>query len=195
MRSPTKRFVPWILPMALAGAACAVRPYAFRKDPGYASLPRINLTLTSHSLGPNLTAPARDLRHGIEAQLAEKRVAAAVDMYDERLPTIHIEMIDRGSIPSNSYDARSSSSSGEPRMGNAFADVHVSAANQGLGSWGMGDFRIVDVVVNASDRQAREPVTIGSVRALMGYDFVSADKAAEVVALLVQRHLPPNPAQ
>ena len=173
--------------LSISVAACAGQPYALRQDPAYATLPRVNLTATAHTLGPDLEQPVRDLRHGVESELARRHIAAAAPFYDERLPVIHLDVIDRGSINTHG-DRLPPPFMTEP--GNEFGEVY-SRADHGVGPTGVGDTRIVDVVVEISEPGALAPETIGRMRVVIVIDFVSTEKTAEMVAELVQRRLGP----
>jgi hypothetical protein len=171
--------------LSIAVAACAGQPYAFRQDPAYATLPRVNLTATAHTLGPDFERPVRDLRYGVESELARRQIAAATPFYDERLPVIHLDVIDRGSV--SMHDDRLPLPF-MSELGNEFGEVY-SRADHGVGRTGVGDTRIVDMVVELSEPGARAPETIGRMRVVIVNDFATAEKTAGMVADLVQRRL------
>jgi hypothetical protein len=180
----------------VAATACA-GPYAFRQDPAYATLPRVNLTATAHTLGPELDRPVRELRYGVEFALARQQVAAASPYFDERLPVIHLDVVDRGAAPTR-MDPMPPPYSSDPAT--SFSDTYTRA-DQGFGSAGVRQTRIIDVFVELSEPTTPDPgepraktpapEPIGQLRTLIVDDFASTEKTAEMIASLVQRRLAP----
>lgn len=78
--------------------SCVSQPYAFRQEPAYATLPRVNLHITTHqAVGYDVTL--RDFRYALEAELADQKVAAVADRFDPALRQVRVELVDRGWVP------------------------------------------------------------------------------------------------
>jgi hypothetical protein len=180
-----RRFGCWMIFFA-AMAACGRPPH---EDPAYAHLPHINLVLI-HRGGIALTRTAGEIRYEVEALLASDGIAVAGGPYDDGAPEFSFDLVDQGVLPGGSriVDLPGTSvPSADPYRGtNMESVVDVSDVSRGL----RGDSaRLVAGAVYM--RKPHEPGAqlLGEFRGVMGNDFASSVKLAEMIAALIRRGL------
>jgi len=178
------RPVPWVFLLVATMAACAARPY---QDPAYAHLPHVNLVMVHHG-GISLARTARDVRYEVESFLAENQIALACGPYDDGAPEFTLDLVDRGVIPGG--DRRSfnfpltSSPSGEP-----YGGIVSETPAESFDGPGADDARLLDGVVYMRRAHEKDVVLVGRVRGLVGYDFASSAKMAELIGALIRQGL------
>ncbi len=173
----------WHCLLAAAFAACTRRPF---QDPAYANLPHVNLFVVYHG-GSGQVRMTGELQYAVELALAEKRIALAGGPHDGLAPELQLDLVDLGILPGAERRALdfgpTDSYSGIGPEGRA--DVTDGL----MGSLRGDDARMVEGVVYMRRSTDHDFVCIGRVRGILGYDFASPAKMADVIATLVQRAL------
>jgi hypothetical protein len=169
-------------------AACAGRrPY---QDPAYAKLPRINLMLVHHG-GIAFSRTENEVRYELETLLASDCVALAGGPYVEGAPEFSLELVDQGILPGGSrvVDLPGvNTPSADPYRATSMDNV-VDVADVTIGSVRGDGARILAGYVYLRRPNERDPVLVGECRGVIGNDFASSVKMAEMIAALIRRGL------
>jgi hypothetical protein len=179
------RHFGWIV-FAAALAACGRRPH---EDPAYAHLPHINLVHVLRG-GIAMSRTAGEVRYEVETLLASDGIAVAGGPYDDKAPEFSFDLVDQGVLPGGSriVDLPGvNMPSADPYRGtNMESLIDVGDMSMGL----RGDTaRIVAGAVYMRKPHEPEPHLLGEFRGVIGNDFASSVKVAEVIAGLIRRGL------
>jgi hypothetical protein len=149
----------------------------------------VNLLLVHHG-GIAFTQTEREVRYEVETLLASDCIAVAGGPYVEGVPEFALDLVDQGPLPG----ARMIDMPGvqapptDPLRGSSF-DSAVDVADIALGGASGDGSRIVAGYVYLRRPYEREQILVGEFRSVIGSDFTSSVKLAEMVAALIRRGL------
>ena len=167
-------------------AACGRRPY---QDPAYAKLPRINLVLV-HRGGIAISRTAGEVRYEVETLLASDGIALAGGPYDDAAPEFALDLVDQGVLPGGSRLVDLpvlNTPSSDPYRGTSLDSV-IDVADVARGVRGDGARLLAGFVYMRRPRE-QDAVLLGQFRGVIGNDFASSVKVAEVITALIRRGL------
>jgi hypothetical protein len=168
-------------------AACARRPY---EDPAYAKLPRINLVLVHHG-GIAISRTAGEVRYEVETLLATDGIALAGGPYDAAAPEFSLDLVDQGVLPGASRIVDLPGVNGpsaDPYRGTSFDNI-VDVADFSIAGARGDSARLFAGFVYMRRPHEQDAVLLGEFRGVIGNDFASSVKVAELITALIRRGL------
>jgi hypothetical protein len=177
-----------LLLVAGAMAACtARRPY---EDPAYARLPRINLVVV-HRGGIAFSRTVSEVRYEVETLLASDCIALAGGPYDDGAPEFSLDLVDQGILPGASRMVDlpvANTALSDPYHGTSLDNI-VDVGDVAV-TGGRGDgARVFAAFIYMRRAHEQETVLLGEFRTVLGNDFASSVKMAEMIAGLIRRGL------
>jgi len=127
-----------------------------------------------------------EVRYQLVNSLAEERIALASRRYDETAPEFSIDIVDKAALPGGGrlLDASGLPAVPEPYRG-LLVDPALEAADVTTPE-PSGAALIVEARVYRRRPSETEPTLVGRVHGILGYDFASAAKLADVVTDVIR---------